>query len=459
MTLPLLAAACALDNGLGLRPRLAYSTWNFFGTSANETHVKDIALALERTGLKALGFNTVSIDAGSVDRDLATGKLVGSRRFPSGLRSLSDFLHSAGFRFGAYNDISGHTCGNGPRAGMLGHYEQDAETFAHDWAIDYLKVDFCGVELPNTPPENCTGVIGRSCGTVPVESSAQYSHWLALTTALNRTGRPIYLDYCPHAIANGEGTEVPRGKLIYAPPADWSLSQRRALANSLLVEFENTWDAWTWGNGTSGLIFNIDAMVAATRLAYSAPGMWNYADMLQVCAYGRGATPGDGMTLSEYRVHYAVWAILASPLVLGADVRDLERRHPECLALLKTRTIVAVNQDPAALPPRLVSQAPPLGSPRATTLSITSQVFCRPLSGGRFALLLVNRGGATTRLTASWAELGLPAGRTVAVFDVVTETPRGTATDAFEAAVPSHDVAFVILQPQTRGSAPLHRLG
>ena len=151
----------ALDNGLGLTPRLAYSTWNFFGTSATETDVHNTAAALERTGLKALGYDTINIDAGSVDRDPATGKLIGSRhRFPSGLRNLSGFLHAAGFKFGAYNDISGHTCGNGPAAGSLHHYEADAETFAHDWQVDYLKFDFCGVQMPGAPAENCTGVVG-----------------------------------------------------------------------------------------------------------------------------------------------------------------------------------------------------------------------------------------------------------------------------------------------------------
>ena len=93
------------------------------------------------------------------------------------------------------------------------------------------------------------------------------------------------------------------------------------------------------------------------------------------------------MRLSEYRAHYSVWAVLASPLVLGAgtaatattltltlnlmptqtltltlalaltltlllgaDLRTIERDHPDCLALLKNRHIVAVNQDPAARP-------------------------------------------------------------------------------------------------------------
>jgi alpha-galactosidase len=452
----LLAAACALDNGLGLTPRLAFSTWNFFGTSANETHVHEIAAALERTGLKDLGFDTVNIDAGSVDRDQSTGKLVASRRFPSGMKALSGFLHGAGFKFGAYNDISGHTCGNGPAAGSLNHYSVDAETFAHDWQVDYLKFDFCGVQLPGTPPENCTGVVGRSCGTLPVESAKQYAHWSALSVAINKTGRPIYLDFCPHAIADGVGTEVPKGKLMYAPPKDWSLAQRRALSNSLLVEFDNTWDSWNWKN-SSGLIFNIDAMIRATNLSYSGPGAWNYGDMLQLCAYGKGVTPGSGMTLSEYRTHYSVYSILASPLVIGADVRTIDKDHPDCLALLKNKAIVHVNQDSAALPPRLVSQTPPYGSAEAHTLNVTVQIFARPLSRGRLAVLLLNRGAATTHLAASWSELGIAADQKVSVYDVTTESSRGSAVGSFQADVPSHDVAFVVLQPEP-GALPLHPL-
>jgi len=280
-----------------------------------------------------------------------------------------------------------------------------------------------------------------------VSSAEQYSHWSALTAALNRTGRPIYLDYCPHAIADGHGTEAPAGKLMYAPPKDWSLEQRRALANQLLVEIDNTFDSWGGDIDGGGVIFNIDAMVESSNLGFSGPGSWNYADMLQICAYGRGITPGDGMSLAEYRAHYSVWAILASPLVLGADVRTLQDEHPECLALLQNRAVVAVNQDTAALPPRLVSQDPPLGSPAATSLNITAQVFARPLSGGRLAVLLLNRGASAARLSVTWAELGIAAGTALGVFDVLAESQAGAATDALQREVPSHDVAFVVLEP------------
>ena len=67
------------------------------------------------------------------------------------------------------------------------------------------------------------------------------------------------------------------------------------------------------------------------------------------------------MTMAEYRAHYSVWAVLASPLILSADLRTINQTHPECLDLMLNREIIAVNQDPASLPPVLVSQATNMG--------------------------------------------------------------------------------------------------
>ena len=59
-----------------------------------------------------------------------------------------------------------------------------------------------------------------------------------------------------------------------------------------------------------------------------------------------GGTPHDtgGMTLAEYRAHYSVWAILASPLIISADLRTIKEQHPDCLALMLNPEIVAVRQ-------------------------------------------------------------------------------------------------------------------
>ena len=49
-----------------------------------------------------------------------------------------------------------------------------------------------------------------------------------------------------------------------------------------------------------------------------------------------------GLTLGEQRAHFALWALLKSPLLVGTDLRRL---HPDSLAVLKAREVIAVNQD------------------------------------------------------------------------------------------------------------------
>lgn len=323
---------------------------------------------------------------------------------------------------------------------------------------DYLKVDFCGA----TP-----GPTNLSSGHVSYQPGPQYDAWMALGKELNATGRPIYYSICPHrAVKPADGLPAEwAGDDAYSPPPEWSKAERYALANSILVEYTNTWDSWysrartarqrrthqPWRHG--GIITDIDSMLQLTNLSYSGPGSWNDADMLQLCTYGKGMTPHSpgGMTLSEYRAHYSVWAILASPLIISADVRTLKEQHPECLALMLNAEIVAVNQDPAALPPRLVSQRTNTTNSTAIVSSsdVVSQVFARPLAGEQLAVVLLNRGEAPAQLSVSWAELGLAAGAKMHVRDVTNQKDLPTASDTWGATVGKHDVAFIRLSPSS----------
>ena len=346
--------AAALDNGAGALPALGWSSWNAFEEYINEEVILENADALIATGLSKLGFKYINIDAGSMSRrrDSKTGKLFADpAKFPRGMRALADSIHAKGLLLGVYTDISNHGCGTGP--GSQGHYQIDADTYAHDWQVDYLKVDFCG------PTNGPTGG-----GKVSIQPGPQYAAFKALGDALNATNRSIYYSICPDTSAPALGTaaewathiELGIDGFIHCTPTEWTAAERLALANSLLIEYTNTWDAWYLGPERGGMIGDIDSMLQMTDLSYGRPGSWNDADMLQVCNYGKGKTPGGGMTLAEYRAHYAVWAVLASPLILGVDLRTLAHDHPDCLELILNPEIVAVNQDPAARAPALISQ-------------------------------------------------------------------------------------------------------
>ncbi|MFZ0282096.1 MAG: glycoside hydrolase family 27 protein, partial [Bacteroidales bacterium] len=67
---------------------------------------------------------------------------------------------------------------------------------------------------------------------------------------------------------------------------------------------------------------------------YAGPGKWNDPDMLEV---GNG-----GMTTDEYKTHFSLWCMLASPLMAG---NDLQKMTPEIKEILLNKEMIAVDQD------------------------------------------------------------------------------------------------------------------
>jgi hypothetical protein len=243
LPLPLLAAlavpSAALDNGLGLVPPLAFSTWNYFNDHISDSLVRELADALVSTGLAEVGFKTLNIDAGYLihERHPLTDELqVNATKFPHGMRPLADYLNSRGLGLGVYTDHGNGSCGYGP--GSYGHYDTDAQTFAN-WHVDYLKVDFCGTHNGPSGPQNFSDWM---------DPTQQLELWQQLAQSLNKTGRPIYYSICPHGKPPSMGTAADWYRNGtghgYLPPLSWSVEDRHSAANSILVEYTNLFDFW-----------------------------------------------------------------------------------------------------------------------------------------------------------------------------------------------------------------------
>jgi alpha-galactosidase len=92
--------------------------------------------------LKDLGYEYINLDDcwHEETRDVA-GHLIPDRvHFPSGMNSVSDYIHEKGLKFGIYSSAGTKTCAG--RAGSLYYETVDAQDFA-DWGVDYLKYDNC----------------------------------------------------------------------------------------------------------------------------------------------------------------------------------------------------------------------------------------------------------------------------------------------------------------------------
>lgn len=82
-------------------------------------------------------------------------------------------------------------------------------------------------------------------------------------------------------------------------------------------------------------VMNILNKVASFQ-SKSQPGAWNDMDMLEV---GNG-----GMTDEEYKLHFSMWAMMKSPLIMGTDVRSM---NAKTLSIYSNSAVIAISQDPA----------------------------------------------------------------------------------------------------------------
>eukprot|EP01121_Diplochlamys_sp_Union-15-3_P002403 TRINITY_DN1209_c0_g1_i3.p1 TRINITY_DN1209_c0_g1~~TRINITY_DN1209_c0_g1_i3.p1 ORF type:complete len:199 (-),score=28.64 TRINITY_DN1209_c0_g1_i3:715-1311(-) len=159
LVIVLTVAINCLDNGLGKTPAMGFNSWYALHshlTYPNYTwekgfvldqEIRNIAMWMKTNGFLDLGYEYINLDdCIMVGRD-ANGKLIPDpQAFPNGVKSLADYLHSIGFKFGVYTDRGIYTCscyaGGLKRPGSFGFEKKDAESYA-EWTVDYLKEDSC----------------------------------------------------------------------------------------------------------------------------------------------------------------------------------------------------------------------------------------------------------------------------------------------------------------------------
>jgi len=134
-----LAGVVAHNNGVALTPAMGWNTWNKFHCTIGESLIKTSADLLVSSGLAQAGYVYVNLDdCWQAAKRTADGRITpNSERFPSGMKALSEYLHSAGLLFGIYSDSGSQTCAGLP--GSRGYEQQDATTYT-EWEVDYLKV-------------------------------------------------------------------------------------------------------------------------------------------------------------------------------------------------------------------------------------------------------------------------------------------------------------------------------
>ena len=368
-------------NGLALTPPMGWNSWNKFACDLNEQTVRDTADAMVATGMRDSGYQYVVIDdCWHGPRDENGFITADAKKFPSGIKALADYIHSRGLKFGIYSDAGRLTCGGRP--GSQGHEYQDAITYAR-WGVDYLKYDWCS-----------TG-----------DRNAQEAYSV-MADALRQTGRDIVFSMC-----------------------EWGTSKPWLWAKNTGNLWRTTGDIWDsfssrdkahdWAHPVTDILDLNEPL-----WPFAGPGHWNDADMLEV---GNG-----GMTPTEYRSHFSLWAMMASPLMAGNDVAHMDENTR---AILLNREVIAVDQD------RLGVQG------HRVWKDGNREVWVKPLTGGARAILLFNRGEAPATIRATADQLGWPAGLRAKVRNLWVHKDSAAWAGGIEATVEPHGVAMYRIEP------------
>ncbi|HSI87318.1 MAG: glycoside hydrolase family 27 protein [Candidatus Methylacidiphilales bacterium] len=343
----LLASASAIaqvpreHHKLAPTPPMGWNSWDCFGTSINEEQCKAQADAMEQK-LKPFGWQYFVVDiqwyepnakghgykAGApLEVDEFSRLVPATKKFPSaaggqGFKPLADYVHGKGFKFGIHimrgiarqavnkntpvlgttvraADIANtrSTCKWNPdmygvdmsKPGAQEYYDSLFALYA-SWGVDFVKVDDIARPYDET----------------------QMAEIEAIRKAIDKTGRPMILSLSP-----GD-TPIERGVHVSAHANMWRIS-------------DDFWDKW---KPLKEMFHRLDKWTE-----FRSAGAWPDADMLPfgIIEFKRKTR----FTPDEQILCMTLWSIARSPLILGADMTQLD---DFTLSLLTNTEVLAVNQ-------------------------------------------------------------------------------------------------------------------
>jgi alpha-galactosidase len=169
---------------------------------------------------------------------------------------------------------------------------------------------------------------------------------------------------------------------------------------------------------------------AIPQTSFAGPGHWLDLDMLEV--------GNNVMTTAEETTHFSMWAILKSPLVIGAALKDSYTSiNSASLAILKNKDVISYNQDSLGV----------AASFKRRWTTDGYEVWAGPLSGNRTVVALINLNNASRTLTLDLPDVGFQKAGTVK--NVWAGTSASNVLTSYSASVAAHGTMLLELGSTT----------
>lgn len=409
-------------------PIMGWSSWSFIRKDPTAAKIEAQARAMRTSGLQGVGYEYVNIDdfwyecpnsdGPSVDR---YGRWVtDASRFPphghtNGIAVVAKFVHSLGMKFGIYvtpgipkqavlqnTPILGtrytareiaepsvsefnYNCGgmvaiDYAKPGAQAYMNSWADLFA-SWGVDFIKLD---------------GVTNADVGAVR-----------AWSRAIRQSGRAMLLD-----VTRGDFTVTISPTLqryanqwVIAPDVECYQCEKNGSSYPLT----------SWNDVEQRFT------LAALWQPYSSPeGGFNDFDSIEV---GNGSN--DGLTPAERQTQLSLWALGASPLILGTDLTHLDALD---LTYLKNKAVIAVDRDGIAA--------------KRVVFGDDQQVFAKTEANGDVVVGLFNLGDEPQNVSVAASVIGLPEGKDGYSLQNLWSGKVSRATDRIGATVAPHGVVL-----------------
>lgn len=447
--------AGAAQNGLGQKPYLGWSSWSlcaskipgYGDTWLNEAHVKAMSDAMQKE-LQPFGYTYINVDGGWVAGYDNYGRpLIDTNRFPHGFKSLADYVHAKGQKFGIHyiagmpkdvydqNDaIYGTpyhardivyqpptmTTGwknryaiNWSHPGAQAYINSIASEFV-SWNIDFLKLDGVTPDIPQAPQASPTDDRGDVAAWSAALKKTGRPVWFTLSWYLNPAYGSYWKKYANAVRANGDVEWGGHDQLVswtqpyFGLPARW-LDPTQTLPH--------------WSNGP--------ATTMEKWLPYIGHGFWADMDSLDV---GNGKM--DGLTEDERQSTMTMWVICSSPLYSGDDLTKLDAYG---LSLLTNTEVLAVNQAGLA--------------PKAIYAGSKNPIWWSKNPDGSLNVALFNLNDAPLINTIDFGNLGFDG--SAKIHNLWTHADLGSYTNCYSVKLAEHACQFIKVTPaKTAGTIP-----
>ncbi|CAE6454595.1 unnamed protein product [Rhizoctonia solani] len=197
-------------------------------------------------------------------------------------------------------------------------------------------------------------------------------------------------------------------------------------------------NVWTWGSrvghswrmsGDSSTSWSYITSIIAKNVDYLGYVEFyghNDMDMMEI---GNGA-----LTINEQRTHFAMWAALKSPILLGTDLSKLNAAQ---LAIIKNVELLAFSQDTTIGAP---------AKPYKTGTTTPPEYYAGQSAKGTHVFVM-NVGSASASKVVTFSEVTGLSCTTCKVHDMWTGKDLGTFTTSYTLTVDVHDTTALLLTP------------